>query len=106
MAVEYAKALVNLSIKQDLAGCQETVGKLEELCKQHPDNQDVAEPYAMSMFNLTLHQEEKDIPATLERIAEVLRQKQSVKEEFTKVLKKYLQEHPEHEQRYASLLPQ
>ena len=106
MVVGYVRSLFNLTLDQELDACLETVRKLKELHGKYPENHNIALAYAMSLFNLTLHQEERDIPATLSRIVEFLRHKQSAKDKFAEELKKYLEEHPEHEQRYASLLPQ
>ena len=56
IAVEFAKSLVNLTVKQELKFREKTVLRLEELNKRYPDSEEIAISLAKSLVNLTAEQ--------------------------------------------------
>jgi len=53
----YAMVLVNLSNKQDAAGAERTVSRLEKLAAEHKDNAEVVIAYAKGLVNLSNKQD-------------------------------------------------
>ena len=53
----YSKILVNVSALQSSARCVEAIQKLRALCKDDPDNIEIASAYAKGLFNLSTDQE-------------------------------------------------
>ncbi len=56
IALQYANGLVNLSVKQDLAGREDSVRKLKVLHEAFEGNAEIALQYARVLFNLTVDQ--------------------------------------------------
>ncbi|WP_074414036.1 DUF2971 domain-containing protein, partial [Streptococcus suis] len=54
---EYAKGLFNLTVKQDLEGCEQTVKELFTLSSRFPDDSDIALEYAQGLVNLSAEQD-------------------------------------------------
>lgn len=60
IAIEYAKALVNLTAEQSLEDCIKSVNKLQLLYGQFQDSEGLAEEYAKGLVNLTSKQSLED----------------------------------------------
>lgn len=69
IAIEYAKALVNLTANQDLPYIIQSQKELYGLAERFPENAEIAVQLGMSLFNLTLKQD----PSEWNRIAVELR---------------------------------
>lgn len=102
---EHATALTNLALSQaNVTAVQQTLDLSREILAANVDNEDIQSSHAMTWFNLTLVQKPEDIPATVSDITTFLRSHAGIIPEFKKALDKYLEEHPDHAQRYQPLL--
>lgn len=104
-ASEHASALTNLAlIQNDVTTVQKTLDLSREVLAENADNEDIQLSHAKTWFNLTLVQKPEDIPATVSDISAFLRSHAGIIPKFKKALDKYLEEHPDHTERYQPLL--
>ena len=68
-ALIYAKGLFNLTVNQNLEGCEQTVEKLGSLFNRFPEDSSIALEYAKGLFNLTVDQNLEGCEQTVERLA-------------------------------------
>lgn len=102
---EYAAILGNLAYFQTTkTKVQETFDRSQSVLEQYSYHTDIQFHHAQTWFNLTLVQDESDIPATVSEIAAFLRDHPDAIPEFREALDKYLFEHPDHTARYQPLL--
>ena len=108
IAIVYANGLFNLSFKQTIEAniqeIQETIKQSEKLLTKHTQNVAIQLYYAMIQFNLTLIQENDTLQQTILQIANFLRKHKEANKLFQIELDKYIEEHPNHMERYASLI--
>ena len=64
----YSKILVNVSALQSSARCVEAIQKLRALCKDDPDNIEIASAYAKGLFNLSNTQELAERKETIDTL--------------------------------------
>ncbi len=100
----YSDGLVNLSFMQTEEGkTRENVKQSEELFTRYPQNVEIQENYAKTLFNLTLKQEPEALRQTVAELREFLSAHPEANQDFQASLDRYLEEHPEHAERYAAL---
>ena len=68
-ALIYAKGLFNLTVDQNLEGCEQTVERLANLSSRFPADSAIALRYAKGLYNLTLAQDLSGREHTVERLA-------------------------------------
>ena len=68
-ALIYAKGLFNLTVDQNLEGCEQTVERLANLSSRFPADSAIALRYAKGLYNLTLAQDLSGREQTVERLA-------------------------------------
>ncbi|HFI0037318.1 TPA: hypothetical protein ACGOTT_002313, partial [Streptococcus suis] len=66
IVLEYAQGLFNLTVEQDLEGCEQTVKELATLFSLFPDDSDIALEYAKGLVNLTVDQDLEGCKKTVE----------------------------------------
>ena len=104
LTVEYASGLVNLSLKQTKeADVRESTQQAKQLLSKHPQNAEIQLSYAQTLFNLTLKQESVALHRTAAQIREFLLAHHEANQGFQDALDTYLNEHPDHMERYTSL---
>lgn len=104
LAVKYAGGLVNLSLKQtEEVDVQENTQQAKKLLSKHPQNAEIQLSYAETLFNLTLKQESEVLHRTVAQIREFLLAHREANQGFQDALDTYLNEHPDHTERYTSL---
>ncbi|MFH6700709.1 DUF2971 domain-containing protein, partial [Streptococcus suis] len=69
IVLEYAKGLVNLTVKQDLEGCEQTVKELATLSSRFPDDSSIVLEYAKGLVNLTAVQDLSGCEQTVKELA-------------------------------------
>ena len=74
-----------------------------KILEEYPNTPIIQLSYAQTWFNLTLRQDEVDIPDTVTQIADFLQTHPDALPKFRKALKEYLEKHPEHTERYRLL---
>ncbi len=105
IAVSYADCLVNYALAQDSEEkVQEILEKSKALLEEYPQNTEIQLSYAQTWFNLTLVQSPDALRQTVQEIKEFIRKHPEAKEKFQLALDEYLAEHPDHTERYASLV--
>ena len=66
IAIEYASSLRNLTVEQELAGCQETVESLRKLSEEKwPGSKEIGKRYAYGLYILVLIQSQAEGMETL-----------------------------------------
>ena len=90
-------------IQNNTADILTTLKASNQLLNQYPDDIYIQLCYAKTWFNLTLRQDEVDIPGTVAQIADFLRSHPDALPKFREALKEYLEKHPEHTERYRLL---
>lgn len=104
VALEYANGLVNLSLWQtDKRDIMESVRQANKLRLKYPPNTEIQLSYAQTLFNLTLKQESEDLHQTVAQLREFLVANPEANQGFQDALDQYLNEHPDHMERYVSL---
>ena len=104
IAAAFAGGLVRQSFIQDnVDDILYTLKISREILEKYPKDLVIQTNYAMTWFNLTLRQDEADIPDTVTQIADFLRSHLDALPEFREALKEYLEKHPEHTERYRLL---
>ena len=104
IANRVAGAFVNLALAQDnTVDILQILKDSRRILDRYPDDADIQLRYAMTWFNLTLRQDEADIPGTVTQIADFLRSHLDALPKFREALKEYLEKHPEHTERYRLL---
>ena len=104
-AAQYISTLVSLSLAQtDEAVVRRTLKRASEIQSAHTDDEEIQLCYSMVWFNLTLVQKPEDIPATVSDITTFLKSRSGIIPDFKRALDRYLENHPDHAQRYQSLL--
>ena len=104
-AGKYATALTNLAFSQaDVIAVRKTLDLSCKLLAANADNEDIQLSHAKTWFNLTLVQEPEDIPAAVSDITTFLTSHTGIISKFKMELDKYLEEHPDHTERYQPLL--
>jgi hypothetical protein len=104
IAEVYAKGLVNLSLGQtDKRDILESVRLANRLRLKYPQNTEIQLSYAQTLFNLTLKQETEDLHQTVAQLREFLVANPEANQGFQDALDSYLNEHPDHMERYVSL---
>ena len=68
-ALIYAKGLFNLTVDQNLEGCEQTVERLANLSSRFPADSAIALRYAKGLYNLTVDQNLEGREQTVERLA-------------------------------------
>ncbi len=105
IAVSYADCLVNYALAQDSEEkVQEILEKSKALLEEYPQNTEIQLSYAQTWFNLTLVQSPDALRQTVQELKEFLRKHSEAHEKFQLALDEYLAEHPDHTERYASLV--
>ncbi|HEM5466698.1 TPA: DUF2971 domain-containing protein, partial [Streptococcus suis] len=72
--LEYAKGLVNLTVKQDLEGCEQTVKELATLSSRFPEDSSIALVYAQGLVNLSVEKELGEQREISDKLEEILKQ--------------------------------
>ena len=104
IAAQYAGSLTGLSFKQtDEESVRQSVQEAKKLADRFESNTSIYLSYAMVKFNLTLKQEGDTLQRTVEELRRELQLHPEANEEFRKKLDTYLEEHPEHSERYSPL---
>ena len=104
LAVMYAGGLVNLSfIQTEEVNSQEATQQAKKLLSQHHQNTIIQLAYAQTLFNLTLKQESETLRQTVARLREFLLTYPDANQGFQDALDTYLNEYPDHTERYTSL---
>ncbi|MBD5471097.1 MAG: hypothetical protein HDR19_08295 [Lachnospiraceae bacterium] len=104
LAVEYSKGLVNLSLKQtEEADVQKNAQQAKKLLSKYRKNTDIQLSYAQTLFNLTLKQEPETLRQTVMQLRKFLLAYPEANQGFQNALDTYLNEHPDHTERYTSL---
>lgn len=104
LAVTYAEGLVNLSLAQTReVDIQASLNASKNLLTKYQQNIKIQLSYAQTQFNLTLKQETEALQQSIARLREFLLEHPDANQEFQVALDKYLNEHPEHTDRYRSL---
>ena len=67
-ALIYAKGLFNLTVNQNLEGCEQTVEKLGSLFNRFPEDSSIALEYAKGLFNLRVDQNLEGCEQTVEKL--------------------------------------
>ena len=67
----YAVGLVNLSNKQDLAGREDSIQKLEQLSNNYPDNVEITLEYAKGLVNLSNKQDLAGAEDSVQKLKEL-----------------------------------
>jgi F0F1-type ATP synthase delta subunit len=105
IAAEYAGSLVTLAFRQKTeAAVRDTLKIAGDILSSNAENPEIQLCYAKVWFNLTLQQAEGDIPGTVAEIAAFLRGHPKAIPQFRQALDKYLDKHPDHQERYKPLL--
>lgn len=105
IVVSYADCLVNYAFAQDSEEkVREILEKSKALLEEHSQNIEIQLSYAQTWFNLTLVQSPDALRQTVQELKEFLRKHSEAHEKFQLALDKYLAEHPDHTERYASLV--
>ena len=105
VATRFTDILVNLSFYQKIESeVRCTLARSSEIYDQYPQNITIQLSHAMTWFNLTLQQQEADIPATVTDIIDFLHSNANVIPQFKEALGEYLRTHPDHAVRYQTLL--
>ena len=68
-ALIYAKGLFNLTVDQNLEGCEQTVERLANLSSRFPADSAIALRYAKGLYNLTLAQDLSGREQTFEKLS-------------------------------------
>lgn len=109
-AAVYAGGLVSLSFHQanenDIRASdiqESSVARSKEILAAFPQNAEIQFYCAQTQFNLTLKQEGEALQQGVARLREFLIAHPDANQEFQKALDDYLDEHPDHTERYASL---
>ena len=68
-ALIYAKGLFNLTVDQNLEGCEQTVERLANLSSRFPADSAIALRYAKGLYNLTLAQDLEGCEHTVKELA-------------------------------------
>lgn len=101
VAEAFASSLVNLSLCQaNEDAVRITLDRASTILYQYPDNRNIQLDFAQTWFNLTLQQNDTDIPDTVADIISFLRSNADIIPWFKDALDKYLSDHPEHVTRY------
>lgn len=104
LAVHYAHGLTNLSFRQtEEADVQENVRQSANLLSKYQNSPEIQLAYAETMFNLTLTQKPEALCQTVAQLREFLMAHPEANPEFQNALDTYLNEHPDHTERYALL---
>ena len=104
LAVHYAHGLINLSFRQtEEAAVQENVRQSANLLSKYQNSPEIQLAYAETMFNLTLTQKPEALCRTVAQLREFLLAHPEANPEFQNALDAYLNEHPNHTERYAPL---
>ena len=104
IALAYAGGLVNLSLRQtDKWNIMESVRQANKLRLKYPQNTEIQLSYAQTLFNLTLKQESEDLRQPVAQLREFLLAYPEANQGFQDALDQYLNEYPDHMERYASL---
>lgn len=104
LAIHYAHGLINLSFRQtEEADVQENVRQSANLLSKYQNSPEIQLAYAETMFNLTLTQKPEALCRTVAQLREFLLAHPEANPEFQNALDTYLNEHPDHTERYALL---
>ncbi len=105
IAIKYAYCLVNYALVQDSEQkVREILQQSKTLLEEHSQNTEIQLSYAQTWFNLTLVQSPDALRQTVQELKEFLRKHSEAHEKFQLALDEYLAEHPDHTERYASLV--
>jgi F0F1-type ATP synthase delta subunit len=105
IAANYAGSLVTLAFRQKTeAAVRDTLKIAGDILSSNAENPEIQLRYTQVWFNLTLQQAEGDIPGTVAEIAAFLRGHPKAIPQFREALDAYLDEHPDHQERYKPLL--
>ncbi len=104
IANEYAGSFVNLSFYQNTeTEIQQTIKQAKQLMTQDDSNTKLQLSYAQTIFNLTLVQPPDALQKTVLQLRAFLQTHPDANIDFQTALTEYLNEHPEHVDRYAPL---
>ena len=104
VVVHYMNSLVNFSFAQDTEeDVRKTIQESKEILSQYPENTEMQLAYAQTWFNLTLVQSMETLQQTVLELCDYLVQHPDANKEFQLALDQYLEEHPDHTERYSPL---
>lgn len=104
LITSYTSGLVNLSFAQtEEDKARENVQQSREVLMRYPQNVEIQQNYAKTLFNLTLKQAPEALRQTADQLREFLLAHPEANQDFQASLDTYLDEHPEHAERYAVL---